>query len=139
METQIDLAVGNGKCLDSDDHSDANTKEIFHGNVGTIKMGEHEEGCATHAIDEYLDRDKGVKEEKRAENKQVHNGDSSDEANEKTSKPPAMEYRGAENLLCLDEDEAGNNALPSPEEVADEAISDLLMSALDQTESDSTH
>ena len=48
-----------------------------------------------------------------------------------------MTYRGAENLLSFGDDEASDNALPSPEEVADEAISDLLTSTLDQTKNGS--
>ena len=138
VEAQIDSVVGGS--MPSNKRGEAKSEEIIHGEVRAIEMDKHEEECSAHAIDRYLDRDKSADDEHgRVENRQVDNGDMSDGANEETTKPPAMTYRGAENLLSFGEDEASDNALPSPKEVADEAISDLLTSALDQTQDGSAN
>ena len=130
VDARIDSVVGGS--MPSDKRGEAKSEEIIHGEVRAIELDKHEEECSDHVIDRYSDRNKNVnEEEKRAENKQADNEDISDGANEETSKPPAMTYRGAENLLSFGEDEASEIVLPSPEEVADEAISDLLTATLD--------
>ena len=138
VDARIDSVVGGS--MPSDKRGEAKSEEIIHGEVQAIELDKHEEECSDHVIDRYPDRNKNVnEEEKRAENKQADNEDISDGANEETSKPPAMTYRGAENLLSFGEDEASEIVLPSPEEVADEAISDLLTATLDQEENGSAN